>query len=57
MAHHPLKAEEHTTQALKKPRKKLEKSFKKGIDKAKELWYNTKAVAQNSAASEMVIEN
>jgi hypothetical protein len=29
--------------------KKPEKSFKKGIDKAKVMWYNTKAVAKKAA--------
>ena len=38
----------------RKKSKKLEKTFQKSIDKAKVLWYNTKAVAKKDSA---VIEN
>ena len=34
--------------------KKLEKTFQKSIDKAKVVWYNTKAVAKKGST---VIEN
>ena len=36
-------------------RKKFLKNFKKGIDKGKEMWYNSQAVRESG--SEMVIEN
>ena len=35
----------------------FQKSLKKGIDKAEEMWYNSQAVAQEGAAKRMVIEN
>ena len=43
------------TESFKKKDKKIQKTFEKGIDKAKALWYNTEAVAEKG--SEMVIEN
>ncbi len=39
----------------KRKTKIFQKNLKKGIDKAEEVWYNTKAVAEKG--SEMVIEN
>ena len=35
----------------RKKSKKLEKTFQKGIDKGKGVWYNTKAVAKKAARS------
>ena len=36
--------------------KKLEKKFKKGIDKAEAVWYNTKAVAKRGSERSLKIE-
>ena len=33
------------------------KTFKKGIDKVKEMWYNSQAVAQEGDGRQTVIEN
>ena len=45
-----------TTEHLRKNLEKNLKKFKKGIDKGKRLWYNTKAVARKRDSG-MVIEN
>ena len=39
-------AEYSRVSGLKKTLKKVEKTFQKGIDKSKALWYNNKVVAK-----------
>ena len=40
---------------FEKTLKKVEKTFAKGIDKAKRKWYNTEVAAK--AGAEMILEN
>ena len=44
-----------TAKGFEKNLKKVEKTFKKGIDKAKRKWYNTEVAAK--AGAEMILEN
>ena len=41
--------------APQKTLKKVEKTFEKGIDKWKRMWYNTEVAAK--AVAEMILEN
>ena len=41
--------------ALKKTLQKVKKTFAKGIDKRKKMWYNTEVAAK--AVAEMILEN
>ena len=45
------RAKKKRAPSLKNPRKKVKKTFEKGIDKGKEVWYNNKAV-RSKAGSE-----